>query len=380
YIVFPGEAESLVESLLYFDLSEFGCPSWYKQHYYIERLNLQAVASARSASNEFVKELLVSHNKVLVLLSNLVSCSLWLERILPIILDSEYEPTSSFPIYIILHHHAILSNILETVLYHSEAMETLGDSSVDLVDWCYYQMCFLIKEANTNDSKQIIAELKEKVDHASIKDELKAHQSVIRFEIGMKAIALMRYLIEHSCSDFAAEHSNSTCLPLGVIRRILNTYDIPILFCNLIELAPWSVMRVVKGSDGSLHNKKFYWHESGCWIEADEMPAMTKLEGQLWLGLYQVLFNHPNTINYDLTLNHRKNNLLSLRSQLTEQRLDNLPVLINLRRFLEELALSDASYAGSNRNPGLANFCLVEALPIIHDDIIRSHIIVHENL
>ena len=37
---------------------------WFKQHDYLEKLNMQAILNASAAQEEFIKELLVSHGKV----------------------------------------------------------------------------------------------------------------------------------------------------------------------------------------------------------------------------------------------------------------------------------------------------------------------------
>jgi len=39
-------------------------------------------------------------------------------------------------LYIILYHEAAIVSLLEIVLYHREACAVLGDSAIDLVDYC----------------------------------------------------------------------------------------------------------------------------------------------------------------------------------------------------------------------------------------------------
>lgn len=40
------------------------CHRWFRQHEYVEKLNMQAILSASSGHDEYVKELLVAHGKV----------------------------------------------------------------------------------------------------------------------------------------------------------------------------------------------------------------------------------------------------------------------------------------------------------------------------
>lgn len=42
---------------------------WFRQHEFMEKLNMQAILNASAMHDEFIKELLVSYGKVTVLLS-----------------------------------------------------------------------------------------------------------------------------------------------------------------------------------------------------------------------------------------------------------------------------------------------------------------------
>lgn len=39
-----------------------------------------------------------------------------------------------------MYHEATLVNLLETVLYHAEICQALGDTIFDLIDYCYRKM------------------------------------------------------------------------------------------------------------------------------------------------------------------------------------------------------------------------------------------------
>lgn len=47
-----------------FPIFSFCVDSWFRQHEYIEKLNMQAILDASALHDEFVKELLVSYGKV----------------------------------------------------------------------------------------------------------------------------------------------------------------------------------------------------------------------------------------------------------------------------------------------------------------------------
>lgn len=236
----------------------------------------------------------------------------------------------------------------------------------------------------------------------SNKDELHRQSKIISYEVSMKAVSLSRHLIEHSCSSYNSTLSAST-LPLSVGRRLLQTHDFLILLCQLIDLAPWN--SEVFPSDGSSRRPiRYQWHESGCWIpETDETnwTAVTRTEGQVsqcplniisfkypyttsafvyalqvWLAIYQLLFsNICRTVNYDLAMSHRKQALLRLRPFLTEVKIDVIPVLGELRRFLEQFAVSEGSTLaayGQNAKSGasaVAQLCQVEVVAEIYEGI-----------
>lgn len=43
----------------------FSVPRWFRQHEHIEKLNMQAILSASATLDEYIKEMLVSHGKVM---------------------------------------------------------------------------------------------------------------------------------------------------------------------------------------------------------------------------------------------------------------------------------------------------------------------------
>ncbi len=56
-------------------------------------------------------------------------------------------------IYMVLFNEVNLSNLLETILYSSSACEALGDSSIDLTDYCVRHLTFLMSDDDSDDAK-----------------------------------------------------------------------------------------------------------------------------------------------------------------------------------------------------------------------------------
>jgi len=58
--------------------------------------------------------------------------------------------------------------------------------------------------------------------------EILEKQKAFEFDIGMRCISILHYLIEFSDN-----------IPLSAISRMLSIHDIPYLFVQLIEKQPW---------------------------------------------------------------------------------------------------------------------------------------------
>lgn len=66
---------------------------------------------------------------------------------------------------------------------------------------------------------------------------------------------------------------------------------------------------------------------------------MPKVEAQIWLTIYNMFLSQDTNRKYEVT-SFRKANLLRLRKYLNEVTLDQLPMLTNLLRALEELSMA----------------------------------------
>ncbi|KAK2161259.1 hypothetical protein LSH36_119g01005 [Paralvinella palmiformis] len=264
---------------------------WRQQHEYIEKLNMQAVLSASQQEDEFVKEFLMTYEKIPVLIHKLIVVEIWKEHIFPELVDLEMKSEVMFPIYMVLYHEAILANLLETVLFHQEVASSAEDSALDLTDYCYRKLSHLI--AN---------------------------------------------------------------LPLSTTTRILNIHDCPVLLIQLIEKPPWT-----REKNGQLEK---YFDNKWTVVAAEDRFKLTKIEGQVWLALYQLLMNEDCQHKYELNP-YRKNVILKLRSYLTEVMLDQIPVLVNLRKYLEQLSMMEP--------PAARKELLLEQVPEMRENILSFY-------
>ncbi|XP_057314808.1 zinc finger MYND domain-containing protein 10-like [Hydractinia symbiolongicarpus] len=310
HVLLPNEAELLIQSLDVSNLESLGSKKWWSRHDIIEKLNIQAVVNASSNTDEFVKEFCISHNKVITLIYDLLVSELWTEEIFPCIKERINMEKSTLPVYMALFHEATVVGLLETMLYYKEACEAAGDAIIDLIDF-----------VNRKLTKLLLKQEKPKKTHNENDDLMFQHES-IQFTIYMKSLSILRYI-----SD------SIECLPLSALTRILNVHDIPCLLVNILDTSPWKRINE-KG------NPEIYNDNKWCSVEKDEQHLLSKLQGQVWLTLYQLLMHPEAQRKYEFNTS-RKTQILKLRRYLNEVLLDQLPCLTDLQRFLEHLAVME---------------------------------------
>ncbi|XP_033373248.1 zinc finger MYND domain-containing protein 10 isoform X2 [Parus major] len=269
----PAEAEALVRALQGTELRDIGGQGWLRQHEYVEKLNMHGILSASAGQEQLLTELLVTHAKIPVLIGELISVEIWKHKIFPVLCRLEdFKPRSTFPIYVVLHHEASIINLLETVFFYKEICESAEDNILDLIDYCHRKL-ILLAARSTKAQAVTSAELRaEHLASPSSMQELQKQAEMMEFEISLKALSVLRFITDQVDS-----------LPLGALTRMLNTHNLPCLLVELVEHCPWSCWEA-----GKL--KKF---ENGTWhvVPPEDQVKMTKLDGQVWLALLNLLLS-----------------------------------------------------------------------------------------
>lgn len=314
----PFEVEHFIESLDEFGIEDVGSSKWLTQHERTEKLNWTAHNQAKEGLDEFVVDQFNMAQKVPILIFDLVLVEVWKEKIYPLIL-SHIAKLSSLRSYIPVYHEATVINLLEILLFHRTTCEEAGDALVDLVDYCYRKLTYLVNVPNS----ELCTQLKSAKDGLDWDDEtvLLEQKKECEFQICMSSISVIRFLTDHRVA-----------IPLTITTRLLETHDILMLLVPLMEKAPW-VRRNVK--TGKL--EKF---EENQWevMESEDEGRLPKLHSQIWLTIYNLIMDPECRARYEMT-NFRKDNLLRLRRFLNEVVIDQLPPLTNLLRTLEELSI-----------------------------------------
>ncbi|XP_064633011.1 zinc finger MYND domain-containing protein 10-like [Lineus longissimus] len=336
------EAEAYVDALEVYDLKDVGCEKWSRQHEYIEKLNMQAVISASAQEEEFVKEYLITAAKIPLLIQDLLSVEIWKQKIFTEFSNINFQPKTTFPIYMVLYHEATVANLLETVLFHRESCEVAEDSMLDLLDYCYRKLAYLTARSEVMDDEEEETKADEK---ATNLEDLQKQNKKMDFDISIKAVSILRYITDHLST-----------LPLSVMTRLLNTHDVPILLVQLVENPPWT-------RDRGGHVMKYVDNK---WQEFSHQDSMklSKIEGQVWLTLYHLLMDQDCQRKYELD-DHKKNSILKLRRYLTEVMLDQIPALVDMQRYLETLSMMEPPVAKRE--------LVLEQVPEIRDRILNQY-------
>ncbi|NXT29914.1 ZMY10 protein, partial [Syrrhaptes paradoxus] len=322
---------------------------WLRQHECVEKLNMHAILSASAGQEQLLTELLVTHAKIPILIGELISVEIWKHKVFPVLCRLEdFKPRSTFPIYMVLHHEASIINLLETVFFYKEVCESAEDSILDLIDYCHRKLTLLAaRSANGQTAASLqLWEMGPKIPRLFVPpQELQKQAETMEFEISLKALSVLRYITDQVES-----------LPLSALTRMLNTHNLPCLLVELVEHCPWSCHEA-----GKL--KKF---ENGAWhvVPPEDQVKMTKLDGQVWLALLNLLLSPECQRKYHFD-GFNKSQLLKLRAFLTDVLIDQLPNLVEMQRFLSHLAVTEPAPPKKD--------LVLEQVPVIWDHILKKN-------
>lgn len=254
------EAERYCEELRTFSFEELGGSRWLLQHEFLTKLNMQAHVNAAQQRDEFVLEAFLLHEKLPLIIRELIACELWKQNAYPLL--REYlGKNNSIKGYLLIYHESILTNLLEALLYHKEACDASGDLIVELCDYVHRKLVWLLNTPPPERPKDKEA-LKAQLMKETQEDYLLAQERSISMNCAVACLSIVRFLTDHLSS-----------VPLAVTARLLDTYDILMLLCPLLEIKPWQS----DGEDGDI--RRFV---NGQWqrVPEAEQSKMHKCEAQ----------------------------------------------------------------------------------------------------
>ncbi|XP_034943955.1 zinc finger MYND domain-containing protein 10 [Chelonus insularis] len=336
YILQPWEIESYIENLEISDLEDIGKTSWFEYHKKLMHLNQQSILDISHMHDEAVKEWFVTFQKIPILIHEAIQISIWKQKIFPYLIESNKELSNTFMIYSILYHENIAVSLMENILFHSDSIESMDDSTLDLIDYAVsYLTSIIFPKTKTNVQRP----------DNSWTTEILIKKDEIEFDISIKCIAIIGYLATRSDN-----------LPLAFLKRLLSTHDVPYLFTQLIEKKPW--IKVING-ERMIYTSK--WDR----VTKGEEDKISKIEGQIWICLRGLLLNPKCAPYYQIT-QFRISELTKLQKYLHEKVLDQISPLIDLRRWLSYLNISSQP---SETKPTIC----VELIPQIQATILEKY-------
>ena len=134
---------------------------------------------------------------------------------------------------------------------------------------------------------------------------------------------------------------------------------------------------------------KMVWEKyiDGDWseVEPDELLRLTKCEAQPWLVLYHLLCNSPSCREAYGLNSYRKAQLLRARKYLVAALTDQLPILADLARYLDELSIMGVPEAteatrgrgggglvGGGRGGGSGGMLLMEQVDTLREEVVQT--------
>mmetsp|Transcript_1503 Transcript_1503/g.4396 ORF Transcript_1503/g.4396 Transcript_1503/m.4396 type:complete len:543 (-) Transcript_1503:1108-2736(-) len=340
------ETERLVEGLEEFALEDVGSKKWMKQHANLEKLNQQAHASARDKHDEFVLEAFLTFDKLGALVYDLILVETWRERVYPLLEDlicgaeEEANRSRSMRCYFVLYHEATVVNLLECLCYHAHAVGAIKDASLDLTDYCarrlaaLHSRCSRFREATpARDPTETPAEYATKLKNRTAREELAEQALQIEFTVSVGCVALVRMVVEHVGE-----------LTVSAVSRIVDKHDFLLSVVPLIEHPPWTRARIgPPGEDGSKGKRVWQKLNNGDWrdVPHDRLLDVTKLEAQAWFALYWLTMHPEVRKRYGFDA-YRKQTLMRARRFVNDVLLDQIPVLAEMQRFMDELSIVQA--------------------------------------
>lgn len=344
------EAEHMARELAPLRVEDVGGEKWSRQYEIVGRLNAQAHHDALSRHDEFVVEAVAAVQALPALVNQLVVSEVWRERVLPRMLATLPE-VSATKAYMVLFHEATVCNLLEVLVYHARSVEDAEETVVDLIDYCYRRLSYLNALIERGQLPDAAASDDAKRDNKEPEPEhatrLRAQANELAFSTAVSAASVLRFLTDHV-----------SVLPVSALSRLLDHHDVILALVPLALAPPWTR----RGDDGKL--LKFVDQK---WVPVPESERMrlTKTEAQVWLAIYNLVMDKACRARYHFT-RHRKEALLRLRGCFNEVLVDQLPLLRDLHRTVEEMAVVEPVA------PTQAALCVVEAMSELYERLTRE--------
>lgn len=227
------------------------------------------------------------------------------------------------------------------------------DYMLSLIDYCARQLVFL----GTPDEAQP-ALYRQRHPHPPLThnntrattrlEELHTVAYDTAYKTSIACVSLARYICE-----------NINDLSPSLVRRILEVHDYPLLMVRLVEEPPWTRRRQIlivneeEDADdggrsssfggGGRRRSSVVWEkldDDNAWtiVPPTDLLTLTRHEGEPWLALFHIISSKVGRETYVID-GYRKQRLLMLRKYIHDSLVDQLPVVADVARYLDELSI-----------------------------------------
>ena len=268
----------------------------------------------------------------------------------------------------ILHAETTIVSIFNLVFYRGIPASFLeGDGEqylLSLVDYCARQLVFLGTPEGSNPAlcrqkcPLSASDLKAYLETRSRLDEIRESVHDETYKAALAAVSLSRYLCE-----------NIEEVPASIVSRMLDVHDFPLLMAALIEEPPWTRRRKIEQKDGDRTTTKIVWeklNDNNEWSEVlpENLLVLTKLEGQPWLAVFHLTASKVCREAY--RMDEFRKGICRLRRYIHEALTDQLPVLQEVARYLDELSILGVPAGGGGASSGL----LLQRVDLLRESVI----------
>ncbi len=243
-------------------------------------------------------------------------------------------------LYLILYHEAILVGLLEKAFYHSTAIASGSELLSELADYCYRKTVYLNAIGLDENSGSRVLNAEEILKQTDA-DRLREQQERLEFSCAISALTVVRFISE-----------NASSIPISALNRLLVEQDIIQTLIPLLDNKPWS----------RYHKEKLQRYVDGRWtdVPSEDLHRVCKTEAQVWLLLNNLLLDRDCRSKYTWT-EHTRNSVMRLSKYFNELLIDQLPVLSQLRRFVETLAFAPPPASSESRALAIEQISQVRA-------------------
>ncbi|KAF5290976.1 hypothetical protein FQA39_LY14507 [Lamprigera yunnana] len=301
-VLLSTEIDLYIDTMQSQRMENIGTRNWLEWHQRLQKLNQQALIEAAALKEEYVKESLITFGKVGVLVHEGILINIWKNKILPILLQMENDPSNTFIAYSVLYHEAVCVALLELIMYHGSTAEALGDVAADLLNYTYGTV------------SQLLTFVMNKEEETEKTPDLTRQKDDLTFNIAIRSLTIIRYIADHL-----------ERLPIAITARIFGINDVPVLLTQVLIEKPW----IKKGKE----------YIGGKWKDWDG-ESVPRVEAQVWLALRQLLLDPACVTHYDIT-DSRKSQLAKLQPLLSPIIVDQISPLIELQQWLYRLTITD---------------------------------------